>query len=165
MLRGPSTNQTGFPAASVERVASESALQLTESASADSLKEKEWDQEKKKTCELERTFDQMQQRLRFEKEGPEFFVGDLCGCTHTAQGEIVTDYFPPYSPLLKDLWPLKHVITTMRRHEMTNKKTVIWTRMITMPMKIREHPQIVTPETIYHQDIWSELWGEFTWST
>ena len=64
---------------------------------------------------------------------------------------------------LRDLWPLRHVIRVMRRHDLTNKKTMTKTMTMTMTMTIGEHPQIATPETFDLWDIWSEWWEDMTW--
>ena len=51
----------------------------------------------------------------------------------------------------------------MRRHDLTNKKTMTMT--MTMTKTFGEHPQIATPETFDLWDIWSEWWGDMTWQT
>ena len=44
---------------------------------------------------------------------------------------------------------MRHVIRVMRRHDLTNKKTMTKTntKTMTMTMTFGEHPQIATPET------------------
>ena len=49
---------------------------------------------------------------------------------------------------------MRHVIRVMRRHDLTNKKTMTMTETNTKTMTIiktfGEHPQLATPETFDH---------------
>ena len=67
----------------------------------------------------------------------------------------------------RDLWHLRHLIGVMRRHDLTNKKTMTKTNKKTKTMTktdtFREHLQRATPETCNLWDFWSVWWGEMTW--
>ena len=67
----------------------------------------------------------------------------------------------------RDLWPLRHLIRVMRRHDLTKMYTYPLTYLPTyLPVWVftylREHPQGVILETcdLY----WLEWWGDLTWS-
>ena len=68
-----------------------------------------------------------------------------------------------------DLCPLRYLIRVMRGHDLTNKNTLTKTNTKTKTMTktntFREHLQRATIETFDLCDIWSELWGDMTWST
>ena len=55
----------------------------------------------------------------------------------------------------------------MRKHDLTNKKTITKTKTMTKTMTktFRERPQRVILETYDLWDIWSERWGDMTWPT
>ena len=67
----------------------------------------------------------------------------------------------------RDLWPLRHLIRVMSRHDLTKKKTMTKTKTKTKTMTktntFREHLQWVILETCDLWDIWSEWWGDMTW--
>ena len=58
----------------------------------------------------------------------------------------------------RDLRPLRHLIRVMRRHDLTNKKTMIKTKTMTKTNTItktfRKRPQRTTLETCNLSDIW-----------
>ena len=91
--------------------------------------------------------------------------------THSLTDSLTHCHFWKTLPksTLRDLWPLRHVIRVMRRHDLTNKKTMTKTntktKTMTMTMTFGEHPQRATPETFDIWDIWSEWWGDMTWQT
>ena len=70
----------------------------------------------------------------------------------------------------RDLWPLRHMIRVMMRHDLTNKKTMTKTntktKTMTMTMTMTntntfgEHIQRVILETCDFWDIWSEWWWD-----
>ena len=64
-----------------------------------------------------------------------------------------------------DLWPLRHLIRVMRRHDLTEKiPTYQHTYPPTyLPTSLTEHPQRAILETCDHWDIWSEWWRYMTW--
>ena len=66
----------------------------------------------------------------------------------------------------RDLWPLRHLIRVMRRHDLTKKKTMTKTNTKTKTMTksntFREHLQWAILETCDLWDIWSEWWGDMT---
>ena len=82
----------------------------------------------------------------------------------------LTDWLTKYYTLLKntiiqhsslrDLWPLRHVMRVMRRHDLNNKKTMTktmtMTKTKTTTKTFREHPQRLILETYDFWDIWSE---------
>ena len=69
----------------------------------------------------------------------------------------------------RDFWPLRHLIRVIRRHELTNKKTLPKTKTMTMTnamtKTLREHPQRAALETCNLWNIGPEWWGEMTWPT
>ena len=56
----------------------------------------------------------------------------------------------------RDLWPLRHLIRVMRRHDLTKKKTM------TKANTFRDHLQRAMLETCDFRDIWSEWRGNMT---
>ena len=69
----------------------------------------------------------------------------------------------------RDLWPLRHLIRVMRRHDPTKKKTMTKTntktKTITKTNTFREHLQRAILETFDLWGIWSECWENLTWPT
>ena len=67
----------------------------------------------------------------------------------------------------RDLWPLRHLIRMMRRHDLTKKSQ--WQRQIQRQRQwhkintFREHLQRAVPQTCDLCDIWQERWGDITW--
>ena len=64
---------------------------------------------------------------------------------------------PPPESNPRDLWPLRHLIRVMRRHNLAKKKTMTKTNTF------REHIQRAIPDTSDLWDIWSEWWEDITW--
>ena len=62
----------------------------------------------------------------------------------------------------RDLWPLGHLIRVMRRHDLTQKKTVTKTNTKTKTNIFREHIQRAILETWDLWDIWLEWLGHMT---
>ena len=65
----------------------------------------------------------------------------------------------------EDLWPLRHLIRVIRRHDLTKKiPTYQHTYPPTyLPTSLTEHPQRAIRETCDLWDIWSEWWRYMTW--
>ena len=88
-------------------------------------------------------------------------IGDLV----THQLTHFTDWYTKSNP--RDLWPLRHLIGVIRRHELTKKKTMTKTKTETKTMTktntFREHLQRATLDTFDLWDIWSEQWRDMTW--
>ena len=66
----------------------------------------------------------------------------------------------------RDLWPLRHLIRVVRRHDLTKKiimtKTNTKTKTMTKTNTFREHLQRAILETCDLSYIWSERWGDIT---
>ena len=91
----------------------------------------------------------------------------LCWPSPLAKGTSVNSLFGNQ----RDLWPLRHLIRVMRRHDLTKKKTMTKTKTntktktktMTKTNTFREHLQRAILETCDLWDIWSEWWGDMTW--
>ena len=69
---------------------------------------------------------------------------------------------------LRGLWSLWHVIRLMRRHDLTDKKTMTKTKTKIqrhLENTLKEWPRYFWPVSITVWDIWSEFWGDLTWPT
>ena len=78
-------------------------------------------------------------------------------------------YFLTLQSNPRDLWPLRHLIRVMRRHDLTKKITHLPTYLPTyppthLPTSVGEHPQGAILETCDLWDICSEWWGDMTWA-
>ena len=93
-------------------------------------------------------------------------LGDLV--THSltdCQTDWVTFWFWNIRQLKsepRDLWPLRHLIRVMRRHDMT-KFTKTNTKTMTKTKTFWEYILKAILETCDLWDIWSEWWGDLTW--
>ena len=74
----------------------------------------------------------------------------------------------PYSTL-RDLWPMRHVMIVMMRHDLATKNTMTMTntktKTTTMTKTFIKQHQRAKIETCDHWDIGSEWWGDMTWPT
>ena len=63
----------------------------------------------------------------------------------------------------RNLWPLRHLIRVIMRHDLTNKKTMTKTNTKTKTMTFKKHNQraILEPCDLLYK--WSEWWGHMTW--
>ena len=85
-------------------------------------------------------------------------------------GDLVTDWLTDWGYFYfwhtksdpRDLWPLRHLIRVMRRHDLSNKKTMTMTMTKTISKTISEHPQSTILESC---DLWDLRpdWWDMTW--